>query len=355
MNTRPSAPDENPPQTGSWIAPFGDAFIGLNREGIIRRVIGAIAIPPAFPFLQVQGLTWQEFIQHFADPAAHAGLEALWQAVAGGAVAEAYWPPMVPFKTGTVVRLRPVAEDSIVAYAAHLALAAQAHLDTLITSTLQDAAYRLVGLSQSISRGVHGPLTDSQVCAIGTILTLSQNVSQVLDSVRTEFTAPTTSAPLPHDLAALLAFTLNDFDSIPRIRTHQLRLESALPSGTQVYCYAALRDVVRHALTVLLGAINAETAIVLRLQVLDPERAVQLQLEYQTQEPALSSSERLQAVNWRQTQPVNPSTALQQLVNALQSYVYPLGGRAWAEPLAQAEPSAMQLCVVLPRWKPTPS
>lgn len=339
------------PQPGAWIRSFGEVFIGLSREAQICGVLGAAAISPELQIREIEGLTWPVFVERYAHPAAQAGLHCLWQAVAQGAVAPEYWPPMVPFSPGVVARLRPVTEDPGVCFAVHLASAQQARIDPVLSGTLHDALSRLAMLSQSISRGVHGPLTDSQVRAIGAVQTLAENVSQLLNQLRAEFTAPAASAPLPHAVHTLLNFSTADFSSIRRVKTHQLRIAVDLPDDLQSYCHASLRDGIRHVLGVLLGAISERSAIRVWAEDLPRERAIRLTIAYQTKERGLCSSVRVEPVSWRAAHLARSSSTLQQLVNALQAHLLPGAGRVWAEP-AHDRPEEMQLCAILPRWTP---
>ena len=61
-------------EAGSWLKPVGEFFLGLNASAVIRRVVGAIEIVPDLMALQFQGLTWQQFVGHYADETARPGL-----------------------------------------------------------------------------------------------------------------------------------------------------------------------------------------------------------------------------------------------------------------------------------------
>jgi hypothetical protein len=106
-------------EAGAWLKPVGEIFLGLNMSAVIRRVVGAVEIVPGLMALQLQGLTWQEFVNHYADETARSSLKAAWMAMAEHRVAPAYWPPYLPFKRGVIARLRPVENDPIISFVVH--------------------------------------------------------------------------------------------------------------------------------------------------------------------------------------------------------------------------------------------
>ena len=57
----------NPPEAGTWLKPVGDVFLGLDASAVIQRVVGGIEITPNLSAQQIQGLTWHQFVQHYAD------------------------------------------------------------------------------------------------------------------------------------------------------------------------------------------------------------------------------------------------------------------------------------------------
>jgi peptidoglycan hydrolase-like protein with peptidoglycan-binding domain len=343
------SPDENPPQTGGWIKPFGEVFIGLNDAAVIRRVIGAVDIPPDLDALQIQGLTWLEFVKHFAAEDTQTGLHHLWMAVAEQHVAPAYWPTVVPFKPGVVARLRAVIGDPIINYVCHLSPAEEHDLGVLIGPQTLDVTQQLIQLSQNVFKGVHGPLTDSQVKAMRGIVTIAETVNHLLHDVRTEVIAPATTAPLPYPLRELFTFSTRDFPTLRRITTHELRLISTLPEHIKVYSYRTIRDITRRMLETLLGGINARTAITITATVHEND-TVQVIFTYQSSEPALRAEQRITPITLFAAERFQAATTLLRLITTMQSHIAPIHSQVWAAPVADTS-DTMQVCISLPYWR----
>ncbi|MCD4686754.1 MAG: hypothetical protein K8S97_12535 [Anaerolineae bacterium] len=341
--------DKNPSQAGSWIAPFGDVFIGLDDTAVIRRVVGNIDTPAGPDKLQVQGLTWLEFVEHFATEDTKSGLRHLWLAIAEQRVAPIYHPSVVPFKPGVVARLRAVDGDPIVSYACHLTPAETRSLDALIGPQTPGVTQHLIHLIQNVFRGVHGPLTDSQVNAMRGILTIAETVNHLLHDLRTEVIAPTHIAPLPHSLAELFTFSTRDFADIRRIVTHELRLTSTLADDITIYSYPTVRDIMRRILETLLGGIIARTAITITSASHDADN-VQVTITYQTQEPALRAEQHIDPIPLLAADRFQVASTLQCLITTMQSYVTPVNGLVWAAPVPD-KVDTIQVCIILPRWQ----
>lgn len=349
MTQHTQSHDENPPQTGRWIAPFGDVFIGLNNAAVIRRVIGAVEIPSTLEALQIHGLTWSEFVKHFAAADAQVGLQHLWLAVAEQHVVPAHWPAVVPFKPGVVVRLRAVDGDPIINYACHLAPAEEHNLDVLIGAQTLNVTQHLIQLSQNVFRGVHGPLTDSQVKAVRGIVTIAETVNHLLHDLRTEVIAPANTAPLPYPLKELFTFSTRNFPTIRRITTHELSLTSTLTDEVKVYGYRTVRDITRRMLETLLGGIVPRSAITIT-NTIQTEGTVQVTITYQAQEPALRAAQRIVPVPLFAVERFQAASPLQGLITTMQSFVAPTNGQVWAEPVPD-KPNTMQVCICLPHWR----
>ncbi len=341
---------QHPAETGHWIAPFGERFIGLDETATIRRVIGSFNISPPSDTDRLPGLSWREFVTHFAAADAQEGLLSLWAAVAEGRVAPDFWPAAVPFAPGTIARLRRVTNHPIIHYAAHIQPALQCDLDTLIGAQTPDATQRLIQLSQSVSRGAHGPLTDSQVKAINMIVTLSEALDQLLSDLRTALVTPAVQAPLPHAVNTLFAFGKQEFTTIQRIGTQQLNLVSDLPDGVRVYCHYTVRDVVREILQQLFEGIEAQSAIRITCHS-DSADTVQIAIMYSARTPSLSSMEPVRPLDLGTPERFRASNAVQRLVTAAQAHVRPVNGQVQATPVTGDDAHNMQVAITLPRWK----
>lgn len=339
-----------PAETDRWIAPFGDRFIGLDENATIRRAIGAFTIPPATGIEHLHGLPWRDFVTHFAAPDAQAGLRHLWHAIAEARVAPDFWPAVVPFAAEAVARLRRVSGDPDITYAVHIQPALQCSLDTLIGTQTPDATQRLIQLAQNLARGMHGPLTDSQVETVNTITTLSEAIDRLLDDLRTAITMPATQAPLPHAVNTLLAFAEHDFAAIRRISVQRLGLRVDLPDDVRVYCYPAMRDVVRGILERLLEGIEAQSTITLTSQQ-ETSDTVRIAIAYNARTPALYSTSPVHPLDLGDAARFQPSTVLQRLVTTAQAHVSPVNGQVWAKPTRDDDAHNMQIGIILPRWK----
>ncbi len=334
-------------EAGTWLKPVGEVFLGLNTSAVIRRVVGVIEIVPGLAALQLQGLTWQQFVKHYADETAQAGLNAAWIALAERRVAPAYWPPYLPFKTGVIVRLRPIEDDPIISFVAHLSTAGEYDLlNTLIGTHLLDVMDRTVRIGQHLYKGVDGPLTDLQVKSIGGIITSAEHTAQLLEDLRAAVLLPAKASPQPHTLSSLLTFSARDFVH-HRITTHQLTIRAEL-STDAVYCHGTIRDVVRHTLDILLAAIAPQTAIVISSAA--REDTIQIQIDYSTLEPTLQVAQRIEPLALTDPARLDTMSTIQRLVTAAQACLKPVNGRAWAEP----HQDCARIVLVLPCWKGPP-
>jgi hypothetical protein len=335
-----------PSEVGTWLKPAGDVFLGLNASAVIRRVVGVIKIVPGLSVLQIQGLTWQQFVKHYADESAREGLNAAWLAMAEKRVARAYWPPYLPFKSGVIVRLRPIEDDPIITFVAHLSTVGEyERLNALIGSLLPDVMDRTIRIGQHLFRGVDGPLTDLQVKDVGGMINSAELTRQLLEDLRAAVLLPAVAAPQPHSLGSLFAFSARDFSS-RRITTQRLTIRTDLSPDT-VYCHDTIRDVTRRTLDTLLTMITAQTAITVSSTA--EEETVQVEIEYSSQEPAFQVTQRIEPLDLSDPARLETMSLVQRSVTAAQACLKPVSGRAWAEPYQ----GAMRMVLVLPRWKGT--
>lgn len=341
----------NPPETGTWIKPLGDVFLGLNDSAVIRRVIGVIDILPSINARQIQGLTWQEFVTQYAAESAQEGLNYAWMAMARGHVDARYWPPYLPFKPGIMARLRPVENDPIISFAVHLATDAQYdYLDAIIGKLLNDAMNRLVRMSHQVFRGVPGPLTDQQVKEIGTIVTAAERAQQILEDLRAAVFVPAVSAPLPRSLKEYLAFDEGNFMD-RRAETQRITIHHNL-SGEKAYCPPDTREMIERIISTLLGAVTPESVITLSDRLNDTAAAIEIVIRYHTAEIDLTVSDRIDPLALSSPDRFGPTRTIERLVTAAQARLTPVNGRAWAETCQDATG-----CIILslPHWRSEPS
>jgi hypothetical protein len=331
-------------EAGSWLKPVGEFFLGLNASAVIRRVVGAIEIVPDLMALQFQGLTWQQFVKHYADETAQPGLSVAWIAMAEQRVAPAYWPPYLPFKAGVIARLRPIEDDPIISFVAHLSTAGEYDLlNSLIGTHLLNVMDHTVRVGQYLFRGGDGPLTDRQIKSLGGIISSAEHTTQLLEDLRAAVLLPAMAAPQPHTLGSLFAFSARDFGH-HRITAQRLAIRSDL-STDAVYCHDTIRDVVRRTLDILLAAIEPQTAIVMSSTA--HEDTLQVQIEYASLESALQATRRIEPLALSDPARLDPMSAIERLVTAAQACLTPVNGRAWAEP----HQDSARVVLVLPRWK----
>jgi hypothetical protein len=331
-------------EAGSWLKPVGEFFLGLNASAVIRRVVGAIEIVPGLMALQFQGLTWQQFVKHYADETAQPGLNVAWIAMAEQRVAPAHWPPYLPFKTGVIARLRPIEDDPIISFVAHLSTAGEYDLlNTLIGTHLLNVMDHTVRVGQYLFRGGDGPLTDRQIKSLGGIISSAEHTTQLLEDLRAAVLLPAMAAPQPHALGSLFAFSARDF-SHHRITAQRLAIRSDL-STDAVYCHDTIRDVVRRTLDILLAAIEPQTAIVMSSTA--HEDTLQVQIEYVSLESALQVAGRIEPLALSDPARLDSMSTVERLVTAAQACLTPVNGRAWAEP----HQDSARVVLVLPRWK----
>lgn len=336
----------NPSDAGTWLKPAGDVFLGLNSSSVIRRVVGVLDIVPTLSVLQIQGLTWSQFVAHYADESARDGLNTGWLAMAEKCVAPAHWPSYLPFKTGIVARLLPIEDDPIVSFVAHLSTAGEYDLlNELIGTHLLEVMDRTIRAGQHLFRGEEGPLTDMQVKNVGGIINSAEHTRQLLEDLRAAVLLPAILAPQPRAINSLLAFSARDF-AHHRITTQQLSISINL-SPEAVYCHATIRDVARRILDTLLAGITAQTAIT----VADTVEAdtIRVQITYRSQDPALHVPQRIEPLTLSDPARLESMGMVQRLVVAAQACLKPVNGRAWAEP----HEDGACIALVLPRWKGT--
>jgi hypothetical protein len=313
---------------------------------VIRRVVGAVDLIPSLGVLQLQGLTWPQFVEHYADDSAREGLNAAWLAMAEKCVAPAYWPPHLPFKPGVIARLRPLENDPIISFVVHLSTAGDYDLlNNLIGTYLLNGIERTVRVSQNMFRGMDGPLTDRQVKSLRGVISHAEHTRALLEDLRAAVLLPAATAPLPHPLQHLLAFSLRDFN-LRRITTQRLALHSTLSAET-VYCYAEIRDVMQRMIGALLAGIAAESAITVT-DTVQPD-TVRIDIAYRSQETSLQTTQRIEPLDLSDLSHWESMGVVQRWVTAAQARLKPVNGRAWAEP----HPDAAHLVLVLPRWKGT--
>jgi hypothetical protein len=331
-------------EAGSWLKPVGEFFLGLNASAVIRRVVGSIEIVPGLMALQFQGLTWQQFVRHYADETAQPGLNVAWIAMAEQRVAPAHWPPYLPFKTGVIARLRPIEDDPIISFVAHLSTAGEYDLlNTLIGTHLLNVMDHTVRVGQYLFRGGDGPLTDRQIKSLGGIISSAEHTTQLLEDLRAAVLLPAMAAPQPHALGSLFAFSAQDF-SHHRITAQRLAIHSDL-STDAVYCHDTIRDIVRRALDMMLAAIEPQTAVV--MSSITHEDTLQVQIEYVSLESALHVAGRIEPLALSDPARLDSASTIQRLVTAAQACLTPVNGRAWAEP----HHHSAWVVLVLPRWK----
>jgi hypothetical protein len=338
------------PETGLWLRPFGDLFLGLDTSAVIQRVVGANRGVANWPSDSIRGLSWQEFITRFADESARDGLRYVWLAVARHAVAPGCWPPYVPFKTGVIARLRAIDDVPDIPFAVHLSSSSECHLDTLIGTCALEAVDRMVRLGQHVFRGTDGPLTDPQVREIGSMVSTAEHARQLLEDLRAEAFIPANVAPRPYPLTDLFTFSERDFTN-RRIETHQLGVTCRLSSEV-VYCHPTIHDVTWHILDTLIAGIAAQSTVTLSDRVNEVDRMVQLMVDYHSEEPALGVECRLDPLVLIDPARFAPAKLVQRLVTAAQFCLNPVHGRAWAEPVSG---SSVRINLLLPRWsEPVP-
>jgi hypothetical protein len=334
-----------PPEIGLWLEPFGDMFLGLDASAVIRRVIGVNQGIANRPVEDLRGLSWQEFITRFADESARDGLRYVWLAVARRAIAPGYWPLYLPFKAGVIASLRAVDGDPEIPFAVHLSSSSECHVDTLIGSHALEAMERMVRLGQHVFRGTDGPLTDLQIKDVGSIVNNAEHTRQLLEDLRAEVFTPANVAPRPYPLTDLFTFSEHDFTN-RRIVTHQLAVTCRL-SPEVVYCYPTIHDVAWHILDALIAGITVQSAITLSDRVWEHDQAVQIQIEYHSEEPALQVECRLDPLALLDPARFAPTQPIRRLVTAAQSCLKPVSGRAWAEPVSG---TTAKINLLLPRW-----
>lgn len=352
MGENQSPRPENTPPTEYWIQPFGEVFIGLDGAARIRRVLGVLDMPDEAPVAQLQGLEWASFVERFAAADARPGLMHLWAAVVEQRVAPPHYPPAVPFQPCIAAQLRPVENDPVIRYALHLTSAIQCNLDTVIGTHTLKASQHLIQLSRSTFRGVYGPLTDPQVKAVGSIVTLSETLNELLNDLRTEIAAPAKMAPLAHPINELLKFSAHEFATVRRITTHELNVHSEFPTPAHVYCYLNLRDVVRGILETLLSGLTARTTIRITTPPEQlPADTVPVTIAYHTKESSLHAGETIKPLDLFSPERFQSITTLQRMITTLQAHLRPVAGCVWAEPVTGDSGHTTRICLVLPRWR----
>ncbi|MBN1565338.1 MAG: hypothetical protein JXA10_15945 [Anaerolineae bacterium] len=331
---------------GLWLKPLGDVFLGLNTSAVIRRVFGAIDIAPSLNVAQLPGLSWRDFVAHYADQSVQDGLNYAWLAMAKGHVARAYWPLYLPFKQGVIARMRPV-DDPIISFVIHLSPVTEYNLVDLISEPLLSVMDRMIATSQEIFSGVGGPLTDRQVKDIGDIVRQAEHTRQLLYDLRAEVLLPATTPPMPYPVTDLFTFAAGDFTR-RRITTHRLSIQSQLSVET-VYCQSVIRAEVHQIIDSLIACIAAESAITISDTVDEDAQTVQIAIQFQSREPALQIKTRVDPVDVSDPVRLSGMRSIQRFVTAVQSRLKPINGHAWAEPIADSD-SMARIVLVLPRW-----
>jgi hypothetical protein len=333
---------------GTWLKPLGDVFLGLDASAVIRRVFGDIEIASSPSAARLPDLTWRDFVAQYADETAQDGLNYAWLAMAKGCVARAYWPHYLPFKQGVIARMRPVEGDPDIAFVIHLSPVMEYNLVDLIGDPMLDVLDHMATISQRIFRGVGGPLADRQVKDMDQLVSHIEHTRQLLHDLRAEVLLPAATAPLPHAVADLFMFAVDDFFH-RRITTHRLTIQSDL-SGETVYCQPVMRDIVFHMLGSLLAGITTESAITIADALDENAGAVRIALGYQSRESALQVESRIDPLDVSDPVRLGGMRLIESLVTAAQSRLAPVNGRAWAEPISGREHAA-RIILVLPRWK----
>jgi hypothetical protein len=338
----------NAAESGSWIKALGDVFLGLNSSAVIRRVIGHVDIVPGLAIKHIVGLTWQEFVEQYADETARKGLRYAWLAMAEARVASAHWPSYLPFKPGMVARLRPVQDDPIVSFAIHIATRIEQEFNTVIGEHALDTVDRLTRLIRRLDSGVTGPLTDPQVKDVESILALAETAQQLLEDLCAATLVPAAVAPLPQTLDRLLTFAPNDFAS-RRMETQRLSLSYQYPKKI-VYCQPTLRERVKQTLHTLLGSISPQTTITIAQADPIDEHTVRIEIRYHSLSPELLVNERIDPKPLVTAERLQTQRVIERLVNATQAHLNPVSGQVWAEPCQSATSTAC-IVLILPIWK----
>ncbi len=364
-----------------WVKPFEVCFLGLHRDGTVQRVFGTVETTLGQPATQVVGLSWPVVVEKYADEPVRRGLNDAWRAIAAEGVAPAHWPAYLPFRTGVSARLRPVADDPAIAFAVQLSTQVGCGLDDLLGHSMAQVMERVVRLGRHVFRGVDGPLTDKQVKEVGSVVGYTENLKQLLEDLRSEVLTPFTTAPLALSLDKLLTFSEHDFSANRRVATHELTI-SCQWSSASVYCYPAIRDIVRRLLETLITGIAPKSAIKLSDRAALPESnvasapavpaeqkeggtspvpatlpdpTVRVEIRYRSQEPALEVAQRIEPLSLLDPTRFGPVRPIQSLITAAHSCLKPVNGQVWAEP-CQADDATACVVVQLPRWRaPAPT
>jgi hypothetical protein len=336
-----------------------------------------LAQPPG----EVVGLSWPVLVEKYADEAVRRGLNDAWRAMAGQGVAPAHWPPYLPFRSGVSARLRAVQDDPNIAFAVQLSTQVGCGLDDFLGHSMSQVMERVVRLGRHVFRGVDGPLTDKQVKEVGSVVGYTENLKQLLEDMRSEVLTPFTTAPLALSLAKLLTFSEQDFSSNRRVVTHELSV-SYQWSSESVYCYPAVRDIIRRLLETLIVGISAQSTIKLSDRAASPDQkgtitpptpteaqtqqvaapsapaapqeqpdqTVRVEIRYRSQEPALQVEQRIEPLDLLDPARFGPVKPIQSLITAAHSCLKPVSGQVWAEP-CQAEDATACVVLLLPRWR----
>ena len=338
----------NAAESGSWIKALGDIFLGLNSAAVIQRVIGHVDIVPDLTIKHIVGLSWQEFVERYADQTARDGLRYAWLALAEGRVAPAHCPSYLPFKPGMAARLRPVQDDPIVSFAIHIAAPIEQEFNTVIGKHALDITDRLTRLIRRLDSGVTGPLTDPQVKDVESILELAENAQQLLEDLCATTLIPAAVAPLPQTLDRLLTFASSELSS-RRVETQRLTLSYQYTKRT-VYCQPTLRERVKQTLQTLLGSISPQTAITIAQADPIDEHTVRIEIRYHSLTPELLVRKRINPKPLVTSERLQTQRVIERIVNATQAHLNPVSGQVWAEPCQSATSTAC-IVLILPIWK----
>ncbi len=341
--TTPSA------DNGQWIQPLSGTYIGLDRAGVLRQVLGVRALEPSHPAVALHDMTWAHFIESYADPAAYHGLHWGWQAIIEGCVARPYWPAMLPFAQGWVASIRPVENDPRITAVVHVRRDRAAQISATLEAIAQHTLDRAAQVGQQLLAGTAGPMTDMQVNHARGIAQSIIHTRLLLEQLDAEIFSLAGSAPAPYSISSLFAFQKHDFVD-RRIVTHRLGLEHHW-SSEQVYCQPGLRAVVQQALHTLFQRINEETSIRLEDHLADAGQACQVQIQYRSRDPELRVSERVLPLTLSDAQEMGTTRHINRLVTTIDAPLRAINGRAWAEP-APSQLDAASIVMLLPRWIP---
>jgi hypothetical protein len=249
-----------PITTEEVLSYLGEVILWLDKSRQISHIAGATDAVLGMSPDKIAGISWIDFLEHYATPEARSGLYWAVEAAFEEYVPSRFLPTHMPFRKGRVALLVVPDNHQVIM---RIQPTSMDKLDNLLSRDLRLSMSSAVGFTNVILKGIDGPLTDIQIEDLTVVAQDSQFAQRLLEDLRAQYAAPRLTAPQPILVTHLLAL---DADDLPqrRLNSQQLSLSYHLPADVAVYSNGAIRAALSDVVRTLTQCVVKQSEIVIQ-------------------------------------------------------------------------------------------